>query len=289
MLAFSTLLLCANSAREERSCGSCKSCLLIRARTHPDLLIVTPEPGKTIRVDQVRGLIEFTTLKPHSGDTKCVIVDPAESMNLNAANSLLKTLEEPPENTYLFLACSQPSMVPGTVRSRCLLVDMRASVSTPLAGLKQDIGKQAQVFALPSLAQKASSTMRELSDYSQRWGAILEDLEGVILGQKDPVAIASKWCTLEGSQLFLWLAEWFQIMLRTKLSGMLPSWVAPDLSERVIRMATFRPEVNLFDAYRKAVGAYKLVSGGTNVSAQSLLEELLIPISQFGGRPNEYR
>ncbi|MGH8615622.1 MAG: DNA polymerase III subunit delta' C-terminal domain-containing protein [Gammaproteobacteria bacterium] len=280
--AFSTLLLCAHGAVADQSCGSCKSCVLVKAGTHPDLHMVTSEaPGKAIKVDQIRELDNMAALKPHSGSAKCVILEPAEAMNISATNSLLKTLEEPAADTFLFVVCYQPSLLATTLRSRCLRVDMRASVPTALAWLEQKVGQQHQLRPLLTLTNKAPLRVLELAKESglKQWIDVFEDLEGVMLGQKDPVAVAEQWNEQEHRQLFFCLAKWLQLVIRAKLSDMLPSWMESDLRQRLVRVAKSQQEGSLFDAYDKVVSAYRLISGGTNVNARPLLEEFLVPIA----------
>src|SRR5207237_1129040 len=96
---------------------------------HPDLRLIEPytfdEDGNatrvdTIAVDRIRELIDFTHLSTHRGRAKVAIIVPAEAMNPPAANALLKTLEEPPAQTYLLLVSHQPERLAPTIVSRCL-------------------------------------------------------------------------------------------------------------------------------------------------------------------------
>ncbi|HEX7025822.1 MAG TPA: DNA polymerase III subunit, partial [Gammaproteobacteria bacterium] len=126
-----TLLLCSNAARDAITpCGLCHSCRLIAANTHPDLIQVgleTVEDGKQakeIKVDQIRTLCRRLSQTSQFGGYKIAIIQPADRMNRNAANSLLKTLEEPPEETLLLLVSSQPALLPATIRSRCRQVKL---------------------------------------------------------------------------------------------------------------------------------------------------------------------
>lgn len=137
--AFAALLLCAGP-RDGLACGHCKSCLLLAAGTHPDAMTVVPEalreggadaeadgeggsrkrkPSAEIRVDDVRDVIAFATQTAQFGGRRVVIIDPAHLMNVNAANALLKTLEEPGEGLTLLLLSDAPALLPATIRSRC--------------------------------------------------------------------------------------------------------------------------------------------------------------------------
>jgi DNA polymerase III subunit delta' len=125
-----------------RPCGQCASCRLVAARSHPDLLVLLPQalrealgwaaldedeadksaktkPSKEIRVDAVRALVAFAQTTSARGRAKVAVIHPAERMNAVAANTLLKTLEEPPGNARFVLCTAAPDALLPTVRSRC--------------------------------------------------------------------------------------------------------------------------------------------------------------------------
>lgn len=140
--------LCEGTAQRP-PCGSCASCRLVQARSHPDLLVLLPEalrealgwsstdegdgaagddkagkrkPSKDIRVDEIRQAILFAQTTSARGRCKCVVIHPAERMNGISANALLKTLEEPPGDARLLLSCSSPDALLPTIRSRCQVI-----------------------------------------------------------------------------------------------------------------------------------------------------------------------
>ena len=148
-----------------RPCGSCASCRLVQSRSHPDLLVLVPEalreslgwttsgdddeggeersgkkkkPSKEIRVEAVRGAIEFATTTSARGRGKVVVVHPAERMNPVAANAFLKTLEEPAGDARFLLCSAAADALLPTLRSRCqaiaLPVPPRAGAERWLAG-----------------------------------------------------------------------------------------------------------------------------------------------------------
>lgn len=101
-------------------CGRCKGCELNLAGTHPDLFILQPESGsRVIKIDQVRRLTGFLAKTAQQGGRKIAIIEPVESLNVNAANALLKSLEEPSGSSSLLLVSHLPSQVMATIRSRC--------------------------------------------------------------------------------------------------------------------------------------------------------------------------
>jgi DNA polymerase III subunit delta' len=126
------------------ACGSCASCALIAAGTHPDLRVLVPAalqsqlglsgdeeptdadiegkrkaPSKDIRIDAVRDAIAFAQRTSSRGGVKVIVIYPAERMNSASASALLKTLEEPPGAARLILASAAPQRLLPTVRSRC--------------------------------------------------------------------------------------------------------------------------------------------------------------------------
>jgi len=106
--------------RSEGFCGSCPSCRL-RMKRHPDIRIIEPEKT-TISIDQVRELINEIAFQPFEARYRVVIIDPAEQTRLEAQNSLLKTLEEPPSRTIIVLVTTNPYMLLETIRSRSRLL-----------------------------------------------------------------------------------------------------------------------------------------------------------------------
>jgi DNA polymerase-3 subunit delta' len=122
-------LLCESPRDDGLACGACADCRYAAGGTHPDLLRLelstfddeTQERKtvETIAIDRVRALIDFVLLSSHRQRAKVAVIAPAERMNANAANALLKTLEEPPAGTFLLLVAEAPGRLPATVVSRC--------------------------------------------------------------------------------------------------------------------------------------------------------------------------
>jgi DNA polymerase III subunit delta' len=126
-------------ALRDDPCGACGPCRKIEKGIHPDVLVLREEramakagawepkggrsPSKDIVVDQVRDLVDRRlALRRHEGRRRFVLIDPAEAMNPQAQNALLKTLEEPPDETTLVLVAARPDALLPTIRSRCLRV-----------------------------------------------------------------------------------------------------------------------------------------------------------------------
>lgn len=112
-------LMCQNK-QGSKSCNECHSCRLMLAETHPDWHLLQSEKGKTsIGVEAVRKVTEKLEQHAQQSGARVVWIKEVEALTEAAANALLKTLEEPPKNTYFLLNCQQPEVLLATLRSRC--------------------------------------------------------------------------------------------------------------------------------------------------------------------------
>lgn len=119
--ALSRYLLC-QQPDGHKSCGHCRGCQLMQAGTHPDYYSLLPEKGKSaLGIDAVREVSEKLYERARLGGAKVVWIPDAALLTEAAANALLKTLEEPPAQTWFFLASQEPARLLATLRSRCRL------------------------------------------------------------------------------------------------------------------------------------------------------------------------
>lgn len=134
--AFVSALFCRNRGGGG-GCGSCRDCRLLLSGSHPNSLRVSPD-NQNILIDDIRRLQEELSLKAFSDRPRAVVIVPADRMTVQAANALLKTLEEPPPGTHLLLVAHRISRIPPTVVSRCQKVPFSplpaADVEEILAG-----------------------------------------------------------------------------------------------------------------------------------------------------------
>lgn len=278
-MEFGATLLCEAQTRAEIRCGQCRSCLLYHSGNHPDLALITPEAAdKPIKIDQIRGLIRFVALKSHYGHHKCAVLEPAEKMNVNAANSLLKTLEEPPPDTLLLLVCHLPALLPVTIRSRCQILDMRATLDAAKAWLGQHLGTEHDADELLDLANNAPLAALELSkgEIQTIRVDVLSDLEGLFNASADPVRVAEKWHRIGTEEVLSWLSSYFQDMVRLKFVRQGPYFSNADGRKCLQALAKRVDLAVLFDTYDRIMDARTVQQGQSNVNMQSLLEELTI-------------
>lgn len=166
------------------ACGECLSCRSTESGTHPDVMILAPGEG-VIKIGQIRELQEQMHLKPISGRLRFVIVDDAESMNAEAANALLKALEEPPDHTVMILITSRPHALLSTVVSRCQKIRFNPlNRDQVIALLKQKHahpeGRLAR-FASLSLGRMGQALELDPESLEREWSRL-----GVLLSERSP-------------------------------------------------------------------------------------------------------
>ena len=115
-------MLCAAPSR--RPCGQCRHCRKVLAGIHPDVIFVAPEENRVgISVGQARELRQDAYVIPNEAERKVYVIDPADKLNPQAQNALLKVLEEPPKTASFLLVTPNPALLLDTVRSRCVEVN----------------------------------------------------------------------------------------------------------------------------------------------------------------------
>jgi DNA polymerase-3 subunit delta' len=130
-----------NCTGSQPPCGQCSSCLSLVKGTHPDVRVIEGEgAGGSIKIDQVRALQREAVLSPYKGRYRVYILRRMDLASLEAANSLLKILEEPPEHVVLILTAVQPESLPATVVSRCQRLDLRPVARQILESVLRDRG-----------------------------------------------------------------------------------------------------------------------------------------------------
>ena len=277
----SASLLCESNNKEEYPCESCKGCHLRQAGNHPDLFPMEPEgKGKQIKVDQVRGLIEFITLKSHSGGYKIVLIDPAEVMNRHAANTLLKTLEEPPPQSLLLLLSHRPELLPITIRSRCQRIVFKGDISTETTSwlTEQSVAPVNDPVLLLSLAGGAPLKALSLieDDRLEFRGTVLDDLEALQRNEADPVRVAEKWNEFGAAEALQGLAGLISDMVRLKLTGNTARLTNPDLCNHLHHLIKTLDLRQLVESHDLAQKNSHLASGPISLNSLCLLEEMAI-------------
>jgi DNA polymerase III subunit delta' len=167
---------------ERDACGECASCRRIARGIHPDAIVVEPGEMGTIKIEQLRDVIDRTQYRPFEGRRRVVIIDEADAAGDDAQSALLKTLEEPPPASIFILVSSMPDALLPTVLSRC--PRLRFSPLTPnevARALVQDHGYSEQEARLAaaesdgSIGRALESRSEELTDSRDAAQRILEE------------------------------------------------------------------------------------------------------------------
>ncbi|GGO87058.1 DNA polymerase III subunit delta' [Marinobacterium nitratireducens] len=221
--ALARYLLC-QAPRDGEACGRCRSCVLHDSSGHPDLYELQPEePGKPIRIDQVRELTVFLHSTAQQGGYRLVVLEPAEAMNVSAANALLKTLEEPGRETVLLLVSHRLGQVMPTIRSRCQRIDCHPPVpdlaAEWLAGrLQIDAAEARQLLgiSLGSPIRALEYVQQDLVTLRRKFLAGLAD----ILKQRRSALEVAQQLSKEDLELLLgWLYGWILDIVRVGATG----------------------------------------------------------------------
>jgi len=145
-------------------CDSCSSCIKINTGNHPDVLVIAHEDGESIKIEEMRELMNQDKLRSFMGGKKVFIVKNIETLTLDGANAFLKTLEEPGGETLILLTTEAPETVLGTIRSRCHMIPFPSMSDRELAGnFKRHA--QAQVFAYFAQGSLAAAKRLEEGDF----------------------------------------------------------------------------------------------------------------------------
>lgn len=273
-------LVCEHPDDHNMPCGNCRQCKLVQAGNHPDLREVCPEESsKAIKIDPIRMLVSQSILSVAETRYRVFIVDPAESMTKGAANSLLKTLEEPVQRTLLILVTANPGRLPPTIRSRCQHVSFSIPERqqaldwlTEKNGL--DPSRASDLLHLakggPLLARQMAEG-DELQHYQQRLGAFL----GLAGKQANPVAVAAEWHKQHELKVLLdYMKRWLMDIIRfangAKLFDNQASTPVGDLKTLANRLdlaAVYKLLDSLFATERRMTN---------NINPQLALEQLLL-------------
>ena len=220
-------VLCRQATANGQACGCCDACNLIAAETHPDLSYLKPVPPENtkskkpvlnIRIDTIRRLCSKLESTSQFEGYRVAIIEKADKLLVQAANALLKTLEEPGAQTLIILVTSRPYRLPITVRSRCQALRFpHPSESLALEWLKS------QGLKTPEIALKYAhgAPLRALNQHEESLEqrdllakALIASLNG-----ESSLSYASKLADLPKDISFAWLLDWVSDLVRLKNTG----------------------------------------------------------------------
>lgn len=224
--AFVRARLC-EAPRDGHACGTCRTCRLLAAGTHPDRLRVTLEvnekTGKLRReivIDQVRDLSARLAMSSQLGGWQVAVIDPAEAMNTAAQNALLKTLEEPTAATLMVLVSDQPWQLSATIRSRCQRLDFaNPPPAAALAWLSARGVAHADAVLSAAGGNPGQAWLLAEQGGMQRRQEVARDLLALSAGRARAREIGKGWADDEPAQRLEQAARLLDAALRARLEG----------------------------------------------------------------------
>ncbi len=286
-------LLCEKPQADRHACGTCHACNWFSLGNHPDFRLIVPEsmapesreesvePAKKrseqIRIEQARELADFLAVGTHRGGLRVILVYPAEAMNANTQNALLKNLEEPPPATVFLLVTTQPERLLATVRSRCLKFSLPFPPSDPVLrwlreqGLKQPEATLAGAGGAPLAALKAADTDADRRRF----------IEGLGNPGFDPIALAEAVLRIPLWDLVGWLQRWSYDLLLARVAGRVR--YNPNQERVIADTARHCDAVDIAAYLRRLAQARALARHPLN--AKLFVEDLLLQYQRLVARP----
>ena len=289
-------LLCEKPLSTLVACGHCVACHWFDEGSHPDFRLLQPEADqevgeeessetdkkkkKDISVAQIRQLPHFINSSSHRSGPKIIIIQPAEAMNVNAANALLKNLEEPPENTFFLLVTHRPQMLAATIRSRCQQIPLPMPTKEESLSWLEGVGVKnvavalAQAGGAPLLAQEM--------DNEAHWALRAQFLQALSASPFDPLGLAEKMANESIAQLVGWLQRWTYDVSQVCFS--IEPRYNPDFKEILNKLSTSVRGLEMLRFHRELVRFQRVINHPLN--PRLLLESFFLRYAQLVRKKN---
>jgi DNA polymerase-3 subunit delta' len=282
--ALAQALLCETPAAGGRACGACTACTWFETGGHPDYRQIEPvvteteddEGAKTekkkthISVEQIRALPEFINISSHRGGPKIIVLHPAEALNVNAANALLKSLEEPPPRTHFILVTHRPHQLLATIKSRCRQLALHAPDNASAAAWLASHGVRDAGLALAHTGD-APLLALELNE-SEYWGTRAAFLRQITSRDLDVLSAAEAVRDFPIPHVVSWLQKWSYDIAYHRVLGA-PRY-NPDQREAIARLASQVDPLAALRFYREMVKHQRIAQHPLN--ARLFIEHLLL-------------
>ena len=221
-------LLCSDN--QPGACGQCRSCQLLEGDgAHPDRFVLEPEEdSKVIKVDQIRKLIDSLSLTTSISARKVALINPADVMNANASNALLKSLEEPSGDAVLVLVSSDANRLPVTIRSRCQSIAISQPDQQQVLNWLENVSSKPTEELKIALKAAGGSPLRahqyldspELDAYQSVSSGLAQLLERPASAS----VIASQFGNLEHDDVWRWISMCVADAIKSRLLGEQSMW-----------------------------------------------------------------
>ena len=188
----------APNQQEFSSCNGCPSCIQASCGSHPDILLLEPD-GASIKIEQIRTLLSKVALRNYESAYKIIIINDAHLMTEQAANCLLKTLEEPTDNTIFILVTAKVQNLPITILSRCQQIQFQSLSPALIQEILQQLypQRQSQIGLMAALAKGSVHTAEELLAN-----------EEISLARQEFYQLLAKLATVTPAQIISWCQQW---------------------------------------------------------------------------------
>jgi DNA polymerase-3 subunit delta' len=286
-------LLCEKPGADRRSCGACSACNWFSQGNHPDFRLLLPEslapesqaegaePGKKrseqIRIEQVRELADFLAVGTHRGGVRVTLIYPAEAMNANTQNALLKSLEEPPPSTVFLLVSTQPGRLLPTVRSRCLRFIFPAPEFEEVLPWLKEQGVEHAESALAAVGGAPLAALKGGATEPDR----LAFIEGIRQPRLDPIALAEAVQGIPLPDLVGWLQRWSFDLLLARATGRVRYHLG---HEKLISEISRRCEPASIATYLRRLAQAKALARHP-LNPKLFVEDLLLQYQRLVGQP----
>ncbi|MEM5788927.1 MAG: DNA polymerase III subunit delta' [Syntrophobacteraceae bacterium] len=279
-MEFAKLLECLD-VRDYDSCGHCSACRKINEGNHPDLIRVQSD-GASIKIEQIRELKERFRFRPFEGKWRVVIIEEAQKLGEQAANAILKILEEPPRENIFILVVPESQMLLQTIISRCCHVRFQPLGEQVVADLLVEGGLQPDhAMEIARLSGGSLDRARQLTDKDRiaRWKEVLERLE-TLEGMPilEMVPMVSEWAGSreQVEQDLECVRLWIRDLILLRLAGERPlTFTVSGKTEDAVRKTAPQLLFMLYYGVEQAVRNLKV-----NANLQLTLEGVCLAIKE---------
>ena len=290
---FAQSLLCESPKDDGTACQNCNSCHWFEQDSHPDFRLIQPDalaaadageekstgkkPSREISVDQIRELSTFANLSAHRGGYRVVVIHPAETMNNNAANSLLKTLEEPTDKLLFLLVSHKPQQLLPTILSRCL----GFIVQTPTREIgaawlaQQGVKNPEHALAQTGFAPLQALDWAESGEGAEERGILLNGIRQP--SRMDALALADNLQRAAPVHVIHCLQQWCHDLASAKLAGSVRYF--PEQKDEIAKLSNVVSSVALMRFQKELLEARRAAFHPLN--PRLFLESLLLSYRQL--------
>lgn len=271
-----------------RQCNVCSSCHLLNAGTHPDFLVIQPEESKQILIDQIRLLNQWVAQTSGQGGEKVALLYPAEQMNIQAANALLKSLEEPTPGTLFILVSDNPARLLPTIMSRCQFLSFpMPPVDMALSWLKEN--GDVSLDLTQALAVAGGSPLKALrdinGDFMDRRREVMSAIHQLLLRKVTSLDVGESLLKYEPLEVIRSIQSIVDDAVKYLMTGDQVNLANGDSLEVIRQLGSNLGVENLFAVSDKIHQILGDLESTSNPNPQLLIESLLISCTGQEARP----